>query len=188
MFDWTSYRLPSAEAAPPPAVPVVQAESAVTVLPVPCDEEPEYTTSAGILPDPRFMIDLETTHGLREKLAQVSLWFRQESATRVHWRKRRIEVLYDRDHAKRALKKFRDQCFLSAKAGAEKVTDKAAEALVDANPAVEPYVATLDKAEKELDLIQVHIEEAEQNMESIKLLHKSLVALVGDVADERRFA
>ena len=185
MFDWSACQLfPST--VPPPA-PVVQAESAVTILPAPADEE-GYTTSAGIEPDPRFMIDLETTHGLRDKLAQVSVWFRQESATRVHWRKRRIEVLYDRDMAKRSLKRFRDQLFLSAKSGADKVTDKAAEALVEGNAAVEPYVAALDKAEKELDLIQVHIEEAEQNMESIKLLHRSLVALVGDVADERRFA
>jgi hypothetical protein len=139
--------------------------------------------------DPRFVIDLEDINALRERLAGAPLYFRQESQRKADTRRRRVELILQLDEAKREYKKAYGALFSAAKAAAiaegGKGTDKDAEARVDNDPSIEPLRLKVVDLQKQIDLKQIDVEESAESLEGLKLVHRSLVSLLGDTKDER---
>lgn len=135
--------------------------------------------------DTRFHTDLDSVANLRQKMIDIPMWFREESERKVTLRQRKVELTMERDGIKRELKAMRDRCFSQAKQTAEKVTDKAAEAIADNDPLLLPVIQRLSIADGELDYIQIQYEQAVDIMDSLRLLHRSLTVLMGDLMQER---
>ena len=138
--------------------------------------------------DPRFQVDLESLHDMKSKLAQLPAWYLEQAQTKLSLRQRKMDVSIARDRNKAEYKATRDRAYVDAKKSAEKVTNDAAQAMADQDPRVVMAAQMLVPFDKEMESLQVQYDFSVDVMDALRLLHRSLTTLVGDIQDERRFS
>lgn len=138
--------------------------------------------------DERFMLDLEVTPGVRQRAVELAQWSREESERRHNLRRYKIELQAERDRMKKEYRRKRSAIIAEAKASGDRVTDKAAEAVADMDEALSSLEESLDVLETRLQEVNAELEYSGDVKDDLKMMHRSVLALLGDLQDERRFS